>query len=118
MNSTDMKPLRSACLKHALVLIAFSAAANPSLADGGPGNALHFDGVDDYVSVMNDNVFNSVPITVATWVRTSQSAGAVDLVRPTPGPASSPTLPARGACPASSLKPARAIREPWKFPTR
>lgn len=43
----------------------------------GPVNALHFDGVDDYVQMANPNAgANALPITITAWVRTTQSTGA------------------------------------------
>jgi microcystin-dependent protein len=79
-----MQQFESSCLNHAAVILAIIAAATCADAAGGPGNALHLDGVDDYVTVPAGNSLNAYPITVTAWVRTSQTSGAVDLVRKSP----------------------------------
>ena len=64
--------LRTRCF----VTLAFTLAlADVSLAAGGPGTALHFNGTDGYASVPHTNGLNPFPLTVTTWVRSSQTNG-------------------------------------------
>jgi len=49
----------------------------PGADEAGPGNALHFDGVDDHVQMANPGLpsANTLPITITAWVKTTQSTG-------------------------------------------
>src|SRR5436190_12931595 len=53
-----------------LLLIALSPAAKAQLLSG---SALHFDGTNGYVSVPHTNAFNSYPLTVTAWFRTTNT---------------------------------------------
>ena len=59
------------------LVLALRASA---LASGGPGTALHFNGVDGYVSVPHTNGLNPWPLTFGAWIRTAQTNGGGQLV--------------------------------------
>jgi len=49
-------------------------------AQSGPAFALGFDGVNDDVSVAHHTALNAFPLTVTTWIRTTQTTGAPGLI--------------------------------------
>ena len=79
--------LTSGSATPALLLLALmigcthASAQNPAIQSpppNGPGNALSFDGVDDYVSVPPSAVLNAYPLTISAWVKTSRNAPSFD----------------------------------------
>ncbi len=47
--------------------------ASSLVAQVSPGNALHFDGTNGYVSVAHNTAFNAYPLTVTAWFRTTNT---------------------------------------------
>jgi hypothetical protein len=48
-----------------------TAVGGPTYVNGKIGKAMQFDGMDDYVSVSDSNVFEPTNFTITTWIRTS-----------------------------------------------
>jgi T5SS/PEP-CTERM-associated repeat protein len=69
----------SLAAKRLTLFFLVAGAAAFARAAGGPGNALHFDGIDDYVVVSNSAALNLWPMTVTAWLRTSQTNGRGNL---------------------------------------
>jgi hypothetical protein len=52
----------------------------PAWTSGRLGQAIAFDGVDDYVQIASTNGLNAYPITVAAWIKTAGTAGVSGIV--------------------------------------
>ncbi len=73
--------------KRLTLFFLVAGAAAFARAAGGPGNALRFDGVDDYVVVSNSLSLNLWPMTVTAWVKTSQTNSSGNLaIKASPSP--------------------------------
>ncbi len=78
-----MKQYRHAPWTDAFRRLALFAATFITIAthaQSGPGNALLIAGDINYVSVPHSTAFNSLPITVTAWVKTSTTTGLQGLV--------------------------------------
>lgn len=52
----------------------------PAITEGRLGQALSFDGSNDYVSVAHDSALNAYPLTVSAWFKTSTTGGIRGIV--------------------------------------
>jgi hypothetical protein len=64
-----------------ILALGFLVCASAAHGIGGSGNALRFDGVDDYVSVAHTSALNGIPLTVMAWFKTTQIGNEVGLVK-------------------------------------
>jgi len=47
---------------------------------GGPGQALYFNGINNYVFIQRRSDLNPYPLTVTAWVKTTQTSGGGGIV--------------------------------------
>lgn len=52
------------------------ASAPSESSSSTAGTGLQLDGVNDYVEVAHDDAFNSLPLTITGWIKTSQASGS------------------------------------------
>jgi hypothetical protein len=62
-----------------IVLAAGTTLVISAMAGGGPGQALSFNGNNQFVVVTNSPALNVWPMTVTAWIKTSQSNSSADL---------------------------------------
>jgi len=61
-------------------LFLLSLTLRSTLAGSGSGSALHFNGVDSFVSIPHTNGLNPFPLAITAWIRTSDTTGGGALV--------------------------------------
>jgi len=54
----------------------YRLASAPSQPVSAAGSALQFDGANDVVEVPHDSSLNAFPLTITTWIKTSQTTGS------------------------------------------
>src|SRR5262245_27162825 len=81
-----MRTVASMSVRGVLGLGMLVATIGEALADGGPGNVLHFDGAGGHAVVPATSALIVWPMSVTVWVRTSQTNGGGDILFKMPPP--------------------------------